>query len=187
MVFRQIKVDALFNNYRIQSNANNEITLCLASDALLGALKSAAASSSPGGEIEPDELVMKLAKKNDQALLSFEIVSQTKIGGRLRVAHDVRIEVMKPTDVAKLQEPLCPEPDVRFSSIAFCSIVSNQSQVHILLPPLQKVRTIVERLRPLSDILAIRANNNKRLLLAINTESVSVETEWTDCTNTNSE
>jgi HUS1 checkpoint protein len=55
---------------------------------------------------------MKLAKKNDQALLSFEISGQTRVGHRLRVAHDVKIEVMRPADVDKLREPLCPEPDV---------------------------------------------------------------------------
>ena len=45
----------------------------------------------------------------------------------------------------------------------------------------------MERLRSLSDVLAVRASNNKRLLLAINTESVRVETEWKDCPNPKSE
>ena len=111
---RQIKVDALFTNYRIQSNANNEITMGLSSEALLGALKSAAASSSSTPSFDTDEVVMKLAKKTDQALLSFEISGQTRVGHRLRVAHDVKIEVMRPADVEKLKEPLCPEPDVRY-------------------------------------------------------------------------
>lgn len=31
----------------------------------------------------------------------------------MHVVHDVRILVMKPTEVDKLKEPLCPEPDVR--------------------------------------------------------------------------
>lgn len=106
-------MDALFLNYRIQSNANNEITLGLTSEALLGALKSAAASSSSAASFDTDEVVMKLAKKNDQALLSFEICGQTRVGHKLRVTHDVKIEVMRPADVAKLKEPLCPEPDVR--------------------------------------------------------------------------
>jgi len=109
---------------------------------------------------------MKLAKKNDQAALSFEISGTTRAGRKVRVAHDVKIEVMKPGDVARLAEPLCPEPDI-----------------HILLPPLQKLRTIVERLRPMSDILAIRASNNGRLQLSINTDSVTVDTQWTNCTN----
>jgi len=60
---------------------------------------------------------MKLAKKNEQALLSFEISGQTRVGHRMRLAHDVKIEVMRPTDVAKLREPLCPEPDVRLTFV----------------------------------------------------------------------
>lgn len=110
----QIKVESLFENYRIQSNANNEITMALSSEALLGALRSATASSSASSSFDAEEVVMKLAKKNDQALLSFEISGQSRVGNRLRVAHDVRIEVMKPADVAKMTEPLCPTPDVRF-------------------------------------------------------------------------
>lgn len=43
--FRQIKVSSLFTDYRIQSNSNNEITISMSSEALLAALRSAAASS----------------------------------------------------------------------------------------------------------------------------------------------
>lgn len=56
---------------------------------------------------------MKLAKKNNLPVLSFEIFGTTQMGRRVKVAHDVRIEVMKPADVAMLTEPRCPEPDVR--------------------------------------------------------------------------
>jgi HUS1 checkpoint protein len=56
---------------------------------------------------------MKLAKKNNLPVLSFEIFGTTHMGRRVKVAHDVRIEVMKPADVAMLTEPRCPEPDVR--------------------------------------------------------------------------
>ena len=89
----------------------------MTSEALLGALKSAAASSSSAPSFDTEEVVMKLAKKNDQALLSFEISGQTRVGHRLRVAHDVKIEVMRPADVAKLKEPLCPAPDVCLSCV----------------------------------------------------------------------
>ena len=110
--WRQIKVDSLFNNYRIQSNANNEITVTLASEALLGALKSASTSAASGSSFNTEEIVVKLAKKTDHALLTFEIHGQSRTGNKMRVAHDVKIQVMKPADVAKLSEPLCPEPDV---------------------------------------------------------------------------
>jgi len=165
-VWSQIKIDSIFTSYRIQSNASNEITMSLSAEALLAALRSASSSASSGSSYETEEVVMKLAKKNDQAALSFEISGTTKVGRKVRVAHDVKIEVMKPGDVARLAEPLCPEPDI-----------------HILLPPLQKLRTIVDRLRPMSDILAIRASNNGRLQLSISTDSVTVDTQWTNCTN----
>ncbi|KAL0945318.1 hypothetical protein HGRIS_000821 [Hohenbuehelia grisea] len=165
-VWSQIKVDSLFTAYRIQSNANNEISLALSSEALLLALKSATASAEAGAAGDVDEVVLKLAKKNGHAVLSFEIAGATRMGKSVRVAHDVRIDVMKPTDVALLREPMCPEPDI-----------------HILLPPLQKLRTIVDRMRPMSDILAVRANNSGRLTLSINTDSVKIDTEWRNCTN----
>ncbi|KAJ7107078.1 checkpoint protein Hus1/Mec3 [Mycena epipterygia] len=166
-VWSQIKVDSLFTSYRIQSNASNVITMALSSEALLATLKSAS-SSSGASSYEAEEIVMKLAKKNDQAVLSFEISGMTRQGRKVRVAHDVKIEVMKPADVANLKEPMCPEPDV-----------------HIILPPLQKLRPIVERLRPMSDFLAVRASNNGRLQLSIRTDSVTVDTEWKNCKNTN--
>lgn len=59
---------------------------------------------------------MKLAKKNNLPVLSFEIFGTTQMGRRVKVAHDVRIEVMKPSDVAMLTEPRCPEPDVRYNT-----------------------------------------------------------------------
>ncbi|KAJ6611149.1 checkpoint protein Hus1/Mec3 [Mycena sp. CBHHK59/15] len=169
-VWSQIKVDSIFTSYRIQSNAANVITMSLFSEALLAALKSASANTntnSASSSYETEEIVMKLAKKNDQAMLTFEISGMTRQGRRVRVAHDVRIDVMKPADVARLNEPMCPEPNT-----------------HIILPPLQKLRTIVDRLRQMSDILAVRANNSGRLQLSIRTDSVDVQTEWTDCKNT---
>jgi HUS1 checkpoint protein len=102
-------VDALFTDYRILSHSNNEITLTLPTDALSTALRSASAEHTGANEV-----VMKLAKKNNLPVLSFEIFGTTHMGRKVKVAHDVRIEVMKPADVALLTEPRCPEPDVLF-------------------------------------------------------------------------
>ncbi|PPR04814.1 hypothetical protein CVT24_007074 [Panaeolus cyanescens] len=163
-LWSQIKVDSFFEGYRIQSNANNEITVSISSEALLGALRSAA--SSVQSAAEHGAVVMKLAKKHDHAVFSFEISGQSRVGNRLSIAHDVKIEVLRPADVAKMTEPLCPEPDL-----------------HILMPRLEDLRTIVERLRPLSDIVSFRGNNNGKLQLAIHTDSVQIETEWTELQN----
>jgi HUS1 checkpoint protein len=107
---RKIRVDALFNDYRILSHSNNEITLNLPTEALSTALRSASAEHTGANEV-----VMKLAKKNNLPVLSFEIFGTTQMGRRVKVAHDVRIEVMKPADVTMLTEPRCPEPDVRYN------------------------------------------------------------------------
>ncbi|KAG2132941.1 cell cycle checkpoint [Suillus clintonianus] len=172
-VWSVVKIDSIFTSYRIQSNANNAITVTLSTEALLAALRSSsssASSSSVAAAIIPtydaDEVVMKLAKKNDQAVLSFEMFGMSRSGRKVRVAHDVRIDVMRPAESDKLHEPRCPDPDV-----------------HIMLPSLQKLRTIVERLRPLSDVLALRANNSGNLQLSINTDTVKVETQWVKCAN----
>ncbi|KAG2337456.1 cell cycle checkpoint [Suillus weaverae] len=172
-VWSVVKADTMFTSYRIQSNANNTITLTLSAEALLAALRSSsssASSSSVAAAILPsydtDEVVMKLAKKNEQAVLSFEMYGMSRSGRKVRVAHDVRIDVMRPAEGDKLHEPRCPDPEV-----------------HVLLPPLLKLRTIVERLRPLSDVLALRANNSGILQLSINTDTVKLETQWVKCGN----
>ena len=119
----QIKVQSIFSDYRIQSNSNNEITVLISPEALLLALRSA---WNPASLDSTPETVMKLAKKNDHAVLSFDISGSMSSGRMVRVGHDVRIEVMKPSDVKKLTEPLCPEPDVRYFSL------SSESQSVIL-------------------------------------------------------
>lgn len=55
---RQIQVPSLFTEYRIQSNADNEIYLGVATDALAAALKSAAAPSGQQGAFSGDAEVI---------------------------------------------------------------------------------------------------------------------------------
>ncbi|TFK63146.1 cell cycle checkpoint [Pluteus cervinus] len=167
-VWSKIKVDSLFTNYRIQSMADNTITLELYTEALLAALRSATASSSNFSTFGTDVVTMRLAKKNNHAVLALDIQASSRVGKPVSVTHDVMIELMSPQDAERLNEPMCPDPNL-----------------HIILPPLHKLRTIVDRLKPMSDILAIRANHNGCLRLSINTESVKVNTEWRKCTLAN--
>jgi len=165
-IWSTIKIPTMFTDYRIQSNANNHITLTLSTEALLAALRSAVSPISQSSREVEAEVVAKLAKKNDTAVLSFEIIGQSRIGKGVRITHDVRIEVMRPDSAAKLEEPLCPEPDV-----------------HILLPPLSKLRTVVEHLRSHSDYVAIRANNSGTLQLSVSTDSVKTDVTWNGLSN----
>ncbi|KAI0640317.1 cell cycle checkpoint [Trametes polyzona] len=172
-VWSQIKVSSLFTAYRIQSNNNNEITISLSSEALLAALRSAAGPSSAQGSApsfaSESEVNMKLIKKGDKSVLSFEISAVTPMGRNLTVVQHVTVEVMRHADVERLKEPMCPEPDV-----------------HILLPSLAKLRTVVERLRPLAvDGVNFRANQSGELQLAVNTDNARVEVSWNGLTNPN--
>ncbi|KAI0829105.1 cell cycle checkpoint [Trametes gibbosa] len=171
-VWSQIKVSSLFTEYRIQSNNNNEIAISLSSEALLAALRSAAGSSSAqnssttGGTSE-SEVLMKLAKKGKKSILSFEISGVTPMGRTITVVQHITVDVMRHADVDRLKEPMCPEPDV-----------------HIILPALANLRTVVERLRPLAtDGVTFRANHSGELQLAVVTDNARVEVGWAGLTN----
>ena len=77
-------------------------------------------------------------------------------------------------------QPMYPEPDVSLFSCRLSSVrrisFSHRFTYSFLLS-LQKLRTIVGHLRPISAILSVRANNSKCLQLSLNTECVKVETD----------
>jgi len=109
---------------------------------------------------------MKLTKRNGLACLSFDLSLQSKQGKDVKVTHDVKIFVMRANEVALLKEPLCPAPDV-----------------HIILPPLQKVRTVVDRMKALSNVVGISANRSGQLKLSIQTQRIKADTVWSNLTN----
>ncbi|KII90481.1 hypothetical protein PLICRDRAFT_157634 [Plicaturopsis crispa FD-325 SS-3] len=153
-----IKVPSLFTSYRIESKADNTITVLLSPGALLAALRVTAPSSAA------EDVEMKLVKKNNSAALNFEVGGMTRTGYRVRASYDVRVDVLMPEDADPLTEPQYPVPNI-----------------YIALPPLQKLRAIVERMRLLSDDLLVHANGAGRLVLSISTESVVLDTTLTDC------
>ena len=88
---------------------------------------------------------------------------------------------MKSTDVEKLSEPFCPEPHVRpppHFHVNFTLTSFSPSQTHILLPSLW---TVVDGMRPMSNILVVYAPNNGHLKLSMRT-AVIVGAQWTCCT-----
>ena len=52
-----------------------------------------------------------------------------------------------------------------------------------MLPPLAKMRPVVERMRNLSDVIAVRANSSGRLQLSASTEVVNADITWTNCSH----
>ena len=55
------------------------------------------------------------------------------------------------------------------------------AQIHILLPPLQKLRTVSEHMRSLADVISISANRKGVIRLAVESDQARVETQWTKC------
>lgn len=124
--------DTLFSDYKIQSNANNEINLEVPTASFVRALKNGQNST---------KSVLRLARKNEMAVMSFEFETttvcvielliclspavldveytfestsrfQTKNARKLKATHDIRIEVLRSTVVEQLREPECPDPNV---------------------------------------------------------------------------
>ena len=93
---RQINI---FTACRIQSNANDQITLSLSSETLPAALR-------------PTYSGLFIRSNNDQASLASGLAVWRDWGGKsaYRVIRRLR---MKPIGVERLSEPLCPELDVR--------------------------------------------------------------------------
>lgn len=52
-----------------------------------------------------------------------------------------------------------------------------------MLPSLTKMRAIVERMRNLSDVIAVRANSSGCLQLSASTEVVKADITWSDCSH----
>ena len=93
---RQISI---FTACRIQSNANGQITLSLSSETLPAALRSTSSD-------------LFIRSNNDQGSLASGLAVWRDLGGK-SVYRMIRRLRMKPTDVERLSEPLCPDPDVR--------------------------------------------------------------------------
>ena len=56
--------------------------------------------------------------------------------------------------------------------------------MHILLPPLAKMRSVVERLRPLAgDVIGLRANQAGTLQLCAQTDAATVKVAWHGLSN----
>ncbi|GAA5850543.1 hypothetical protein JCM5353_009029 [Sporobolomyces roseus] len=163
-VWSQIAVNSIFKieTLRLESNSSNEIYLEVATDALARALKSAAGST---------KATIKLAKKGGEGpqgtgkgahpVLSIVIESASRMGKRLEITQDVFVKVKKLEDVEQLKEPLCPAPDAA-----------------LLLPPLQILRTVAERMKTISPIITLSANNAGLFRMRAEADEANVETEW---------
>ncbi|KAK0558771.1 Checkpoint protein hus1 [Tilletia horrida] len=151
-IWSKLSTNAFFEDFRIESNNNNQIFIEIATETLLKALRSG---------LNAMDITIRLAKKNKTPLLSFNIVNASHNGAKLVVVQDVLIRILKPTEMERIKEPLCPAPDV-----------------HITLPPLLKLRTVCDRMRSLADVVHVSANRQGKFRLQIQEDEITMETCW---------
>ncbi|KAK0545824.1 Checkpoint protein hus1 [Tilletia horrida] len=144
--------DQFFAEFRIESNNKNKIYIEVATETLLKAFRSG---------LNAVQVTMRLAKRNQIPMLSLHITNASHTGGRLVVVQDVLIRILKPAEMERIKEPLCPAPDV-----------------HITLPPLLKLRTVCERMRTQSDVATISANREGKFKVEVFTDELKLETCW---------
>ena len=157
---RQVKFKSVFTAYRIQYNANSILII----------------GSTPRSSKNhlffciifiwnrhlPKRMIKPFLGSGLAVWRDWEGKSAYRMIRRLR---------MKPTDVEKLSEPFCPEPHVRpppHFHVNFTLTSFSPSKTHILPPSL---RTVVDGMRPMPNILVVYAPNDGHLKLSMRTES----------------
>ena len=154
-------LDALFENAKVESKANNDILLHFSIPNLLKVVKSADAF---------DSRTVKLTKKDGRAHLTFELLTQHIESTQLSVApvsqssliQDVPVVVVAVKDML----PLTAEPNLAIPAIK------------VQMPLLQRFHATVDRLRALSPNLTLHVSNTGQLRLAAKDELTAIQSEW---------
>jgi len=149
-VWSSMNAASLFNEYHIESKADNEISFQINLNHLGRALKC--------GERNPSqEILIKLTRKGDIPYLSLTMeISTTR---SMKLTQDVPILPMSPEQMSNFIEPELPNPDII-----------------IMMPPLKAMKNVIKRMKDLHKTLMIRANMNGELTLKVQTELVSIAT-----------
>ncbi|KAJ5078454.1 checkpoint protein [Anaeramoeba ignava] len=151
-VFSGVQQEYLFSEYSIQSLHNNEIGLKINLKNLLCALKS-------GSNIQ-EKISMKLTKKESNPFITITINSDES---KMIVTHDVPVQVLTPQNLEQHPEPTLPEPEVK-----------------IMMPRLEVLQKVIEKMKNLSDFLIIEGDMGGNLKLKVETDVVTAETSFSN-------
>ncbi|XP_051709152.2 checkpoint protein HUS1 isoform X2 [Oryctolagus cuniculus] len=154
----ELQQEDFFSEFQMEgvSADNNEIYLELTSENLARALKTAQNARA---------LKVKLTNRHFPCLtVSVELISVSS-SSRI-VTHDIPIKVIPRRLWRDFREPCIPDSDVS-----------------IYLPVLKTMRSVVEKMKNISNHLVIEANLNGELNLKIETELVCVTTHFRDLGN----
>ncbi|EPY50365.1 checkpoint clamp complex protein Hus1 [Schizosaccharomyces cryophilus OY26] len=156
-VWAVLEVETIFEDYVVQSNAENVINLEIPVDNFYRALRSAANAS---------DSTIRLSKKNNQPLLSLSTTWSGRAFGSNVVTHNIPIRVLSHSYVSVIKEPTAPEPDC-----------------HIFFPSLNILRQVADKYKNMSDRVIISANMSGELQLSVSTPAAKVTTRWKDLEN----
>jgi len=148
-VWSAMNASSLFNDYLIESKADNEISFQINLAHLARALKC--------GEKSTQEILVKLTKKSELPYLSLSMeISPTR---SMMLTQDVPIQPLSPDQMNTFIEPTLPDPDIV-----------------IMMPSLKAMRNIVERMKDLDSTLTLQANMGGEMTLKVQTDMVSIAT-----------
>jgi HUS1 checkpoint protein len=145
-------------SFTIESaHENNEILLEINLDLLHRALRMA-------GNLA--EMKMVLTKVNDMPMLGFRMTMMSSTGVKRPVVHNIPILLFAADEIALHQSPVLPLPEV-----------------NIYMPHIKSLRTVVDRMKSLSDRLELSANQSGELTLKVETRMASVRTSYSGLEN----
>ncbi|XP_070841922.1 checkpoint protein HUS1 [Chaetodon trifascialis] len=147
-----------FDEYQMEgvSSEDNEICLEVTPENLSRALKTVQNAKA---------VKVKLTKKHCPCLTVAAELPSLSSTGRV-VTHDVPVDVIPRRLWHEFKEPNMPDFDVS-----------------VYLPPLKTMKSVVDRMKNLSNFLVIEANLNGEMNLKIETDLVSVTTHFRDLGN----
>ncbi|XP_077364488.1 checkpoint protein HUS1 isoform X2 [Festucalex cinctus] len=148
----------IFDEYQMEgvSSEDNEICLEVTPENIFRALRTVYNSKS---------VKVKLTKKHCPCLtVAAELPTMSSIS-RV-VTHDIPVDVIPRRLWHEFKEPNTPDFDVS-----------------VFLPPLKTMKNVVDRMKNLSNFLVVEANLSGKMTLKIETDLVSVTTEFKDLGN----
>jgi len=148
--FAEVKASQVFSTYRLESRSNNEISFQISLAHMARAFKSS---------VSAHRCIVKLAKKQAQAYLSFEILENDNT---VCMVQDVPVTVLTSSRLTEdFQEPQCPTPEVK-----------------LRIPPIRNFKQVIDRMRPMSDEVILRARTDGQIMLEIESEIVKITTYY---------
>lgn len=154
-VWTEVNQESIFSDYMVQSqHPNNEIMLQLHTDHFISTLKSATQSQ---------DVKFSLQKKQNIRSLTAVIHILTPSGVTRPISQEIPIELKLAEDITLAEPPALPKPEV-----------------NVYLPPIKTLKTIIDKMKSMSDKLCISANMAGDLVLKIETTMVVARTFFHD-------